>query len=621
MSTHRVLFMPLYKEVVYEGPKTLLDAARESGVYIDSVCGGKGTCGKCRVRVLDGDANPLTDTECEVLQAEERMHGYRLACMTSITGDGTVSIPEAPGISQGIAKAFSNTIGRTNPAVRSYPLDMPAPTDLQTLAIGEIASRLRQQYGLQDLAADDAALRAAPGTPGSDAPGKINAHVWMDREIISVNHGEGRSLGAALDIGTTTVAFYVCDFRTGEAIVTRSLTNPQVRFGADVMSRIAFAARHGQEGVRRMQSELIGAINRAIEEAMQDNGLSVDDIRDMTVVGNTVMHHIFMGITPEHLGLWPFTPSVQGSLDRKARDFGILINPGAYIHILPVEAGFVGADNVGVLISEEPYNHDQMTLIIDIGTNGELVLGNRVSMLSCSCATGPAFEGAQISSGMRAVPGAVAKVKIDPENYEVDYLVIGNEAWKSQTSELPVRPTGICGSGIIDAVAELFRAGLVTHSGRFSRGKDVSRLQRRGDGSREFVLAFGHETSTGKPITITQKDIRQLQLAKAAIYAGCKLMMVRFNISEVDRMKIAGMFGLHVDVQNALEVGLFPYCSPDRISLVGNAAGRGAYLALMNIDKRVEADRIATWVTHVELALEERFQEEFLKALYIPYKN
>jgi uncharacterized 2Fe-2S/4Fe-4S cluster protein (DUF4445 family) len=292
----------------------------------------------------------------------------------------------------------------------------------------------------------------------------------------------------------------------------------------------------------------------------------------------------------------------------------------AYVHALPVEAGFVGADNVGVLLSEEPYNQDELSLIIDLGTNGELVLGNKERLMSCSCATGPAFEGAQISSGMRATAGAIEKIRIDPATCEVDYEVIGKRGWASQHAVGRLKPVGICGSAILDAVAQLFKAGVIERNGAFTKKPNMPGLRKGQTGINEFLFVPAAETGIGRDIVLTQKDIRQIQLAKAAVQAGCKILMNHFKLNSINRIVIAGAFGLHIDKENALTIGLFPYCPPENIIVVGNAAGHGAYLALVNREKREEADRIARTVEHIELAMEEEFQGEFLKALSLPHE-
>jgi uncharacterized 2Fe-2S/4Fe-4S cluster protein (DUF4445 family) len=369
-----------------------------------------------------------------------------------------------------------------------------------------------------------------------------------------------------------------------------------------------------------MREELIHAVNAVIEQMAANDSFSPHQIMDVTVVGNTVMHHIFLGLAPDHMGLWPFQPTVTGSVNVRARDTGLTVNPFSYVHVLPVEAGFVGADNVGVLLSEEPYNKDELSLIIDLGTNGELVLGNKERLMSCSCATGPAFEGAQISSGMRATAGAIEKIRIDPTTDEVDYAVIGKKGWARQYASGKLKPIGICGSAILDAVAQLYKAGVLKQNGAFTKKPNIPGLRAGETGVKEFLFVPGDETRMGRDIVLTQKDIRQIQLAKAALQAGCKILMNHFKLDSINRIVIAGAFGLHIDKENALTIGLFPYCPPENIIVVGNAAGHGAYLALVNRDKREEADRIARTVEHIELALETEFQKEFIEALAFPHK-
>jgi uncharacterized 2Fe-2S/4Fe-4S cluster protein (DUF4445 family) len=358
-------------------------------------------------------------------------------------------------------------------------------------------------------------------------------------------------------------------------------------------------------------------LNHLIKAAVEDAHLSPDDILELTVVGNTVMHHLFLGIDPQYLGVSPFPPALHQSINFKARDLGLRVHPSANVFILPVEAGFVGADNVGVLIAEEPYRRDEMALIIDIGTNGELVSGNKDRLLSSSCATGPALEGAHIKYGMRAAPGAIERVRIDSETLEVDFKVIGEPDWKSKSKS--VRAKGICGSGIIDAIAELYRNGVIEKSGRFKEGLPASRLRISSEGKPEFVIAWEEETSLKKDVTITQQDVRNVQLAKGAIYAGAKLMMKRLGIAKIDRIILAGAFGSYIDPEKAMTLGMFPDCDLKNIHAVGNAAGDGARIALLNRNKRIEAEEIARRVEYVELTIEQDFQKEFIEAMQIPH--
>jgi uncharacterized 2Fe-2S/4Fe-4S cluster protein (DUF4445 family) len=350
--------------------------------------------------------------------------------------------------------------------------------------------------------------------------------------------------------------------------------------------------------------------------------LAREDIEDITLGGNTAMHHILLKLNPEFLGYAPFPPVIHHSLDIKARDLGIRINSSSYLFVLPNEAGFVGADNVGVLIAEAPYQVAENQLIIDIGTNGELVLGNKEKLISSSCATGPALEGAQIAFGMRAAPGAIERIAIDPETKEVDYKVIGRDAWRKYSEPKDMKAKGICGSGILDLLAELYRAGVVAKSGVFNKKalKDHPRYRLNPDTNKpEFVLAWAEESSIDKDIVVTQKDIRQIQLAKGALYAGCKLMVKRLGLEKVDTVKIAGAFGTHVDREKALIMGLFPDCEIEKIQSIGNAAGDGCRAALLNVEKRKEANWCSRNVEYIELTVEENFQQEFMEAMQLPH--
>jgi uncharacterized 2Fe-2S/4Fe-4S cluster protein (DUF4445 family) len=438
----------------------------------------------------------------------------------------------------------------------------------------------------------------------------------MDKEILDIRPGRVDDLyGLAIDVGTTTVAGYLCNLRTGEVISTQSIMNPQIPYGEDVMSRITYTTAH-QEGLEKIHRSIIDGLNQLIKTMMDDCHLHPEDILEISMVGNTAMHHLLLRLDPQYLGIPPFAPTIHQSMDVKARDLGLKVHPSANVHMLPIEAGFVGADNVGVLIAEEPYKQDKMVLIIDIGTNGELVLGNKERLLSSSCATGPALEGAHIKFGMRAAPGTIERVRIDPNTLEVNFKVIGEQHGQSE-SKSP-KANGICGSGMIDAIAELFRSGVIDKGGGFKKNLSSPRL-RKSDGEPEFVIAWKEETSIERDITITQKDVRNVQLAKAALYAGAKLMMKRLGIETLYKIILAGAFGSYIDPEKAMVLGMFPDCDLTNVYAVGNAAGEGARFALLNREKRVEADEIARRVEYVELTLEENFQKEFIDALQIPH--
>ncbi len=631
---YKVIFQPSGRRGEVEEGKTLLDAAQHLGVDIEAVCGGKKVCGKCKVRIEEGyfekdnldskmsNLSPITEDETKHIKPEDGP-GIRLACSAQLHGDVKIFVPERSRAGKQIVrKAAKELTIKLEPAVRKYAIELQKPT-LHDLSVGDserVIAFLEEKYGLKNLSMDYLVIKHLQDILRK-GEWNITASIWMDREIIKVEPGlVESSYGIAVDVGTTTVVGYLCDLATGKVVSTESMMNPQVPYGEDVMSRITYAMTN-QDGLERMQKTIIDGLNELMEKASA--GLAVNgsggagSIVDMTIVFNTAMHHIFLGFNPEYIGRSPFVPAVQRSVDIKARDLGLRINPGSYVHVLPIEAGFVGADNVGVLIAEEPYNQDEKVLIIDIGTNGELLLGNRERVCSTSCATGPAFEGAQIKFGMRAAPGAIEKIKIDPEAKECTYKVIGKEEWAGAHQKFGTK--GLCGSGIIDAVAEMFKAGIIDKSGKFVSGLATPRARTGADGKPEYVIAWADETSIGTDVTVTQGDVRALQLAKGALYAGAKLMMKKMGIEKLDRVVLAGAFGSYIDKEAALTLGMFPDCPIDKVYAVGNAAGDGSRMALLNRGKRTEADERARWVEFVEIAVEPEFEREFMQAMHIPH--
>jgi uncharacterized 2Fe-2S/4Fe-4S cluster protein (DUF4445 family) len=595
-------------------------SGRRGEVGIESVCGGKTSCGKCLIRI-ESDTSPdalsaFTDEERKLIDAEKRADGLRLACAARLHGNAVISIPEHSRTAhQMIRKEPMERKISLNPAVRLFPVTL-SPTSQGCISRDDerLAAALSVRFGLEHLTIDDHILTELPDAI-QKGNGTITAALWMEREILAVFPGEvADTYGIAVDIGSTTVAAYLCNLATGDVIETGSLMNPQVAYGDDVMARITYVMEH-EDGLETLRRAIVESLNELIGTVTANASLSPTDILELTVVGNTAMHHIFLGLDPKPLGVAPFTPAVLNPLDIKARDLGLAAHLAANVHILPIEAGFVGADNVGVLIAEEPYRKDEMTLIIDVGTNGELILGNRERLLSASCATGPALEGAHIRFGMRAAQGAIERILIDPETLDVSYITTGNEQGGSA-----IAARGICGSGIIDGVAELYRAGVIDRSGRFRSDLDTPRI-RQTDGKREFVIAWPEETSLGEAITISQQDVRSVQLAKGALYAGAKLMMKKMGIEKLDRVKLAGAFGSYIDKQKAMILGMFPDCAPECVFAVGNAAGDGARIALLNRNKRQEAEEMARRVEYIELTLEQEFQKEFMAAMYIPHMS
>jgi uncharacterized 2Fe-2S/4Fe-4S cluster protein (DUF4445 family) len=631
---YTVIFQPSGRRGKIKAGKNLLEAARELGVDIESTCGGSQTCGKCKVKIEEGffekfgidsrmsHLSPLTEVERKKLKQEQLEDNYRLACLAVIAGDVLVYVPEeSRGAKQVILETGKERTFNLNPAVRKYYVELPEPTledfrdDFQRLRDG-----LREKYGLSpDLGIDYRVLRELPLVL-REAGWKVTATVWMDREIIKVEPGlSENAYGVAVDVGSTTVAAYLCDLRRGVTVTRKSMMNPQVRYGEDILSRVTYSMMN-EDGLERMHSAIVASINTLIKQMAEEAGITPEDVLEITLVGNTVMHHILCNFDPKFVGRAPFAPVVKHSLDIKARDLGIKITPAGNAHILPIEAGFVGADNMAVLIAEEPYKQDEeIRLVIDIGTNGEVDLGNSRRLLCTSCATGPALEGAQIRFGMRAAPGAIERVRIDPRTYEVRYKVIGIDEWYPQVQKTEAK--GICGSGIIDAIAEMFKAGIIVPSGRINTKLNTPRVRRGEDGKPEFVIAWAEETAIGQDITITQGDVRAVQLAKAALYVGAKYLMEKLGVDRVDRIVLAGAFGSYIDRESAMVIGMIPDCDLERVIAVGNAAGDGAQIALYDRDKREEANRVARWVEFVETAVEPDFQERFAAAMAFPHSR
>ena len=660
----RVVFQPNGRQGNVPVGTNLLEAARQLGVEIESICGGHQTCGKCMVLVEEGDfpkfgmsssgdhLSPPGDRERAYAQRRGFAPGARLSCACSVTGDLVVRVPEESQTRKQVVRKGAGIARRmtVDAAMRLYYVELP-PAHLKDHR-GDwerLAAALVETHDLEDLRIDLTALRELQ--LALDRGGRcVTVTVWDRQEVVRVQPGFLDVVyGISLDIGTTTMAAHLCNLRTGDLLGGASRMNPQVPFGEDLMSRVSYAMLN-EDGVARMQGAVLEAINGMIAELADEAGIQPQDVVELVAVGNTTMHHLLLGINPRELGGTPFSLATHGALNVKARELGIAIAPGGNIFIPPCEAGHVGADNVAVLVAEAPYAQDAMMLIIDVGTNGEILLGNRQGVYSASSPTGPAFEGAQIVHGMRAAEGAIERVRIDPATLDVRYKIIGRDDWVTSAADgsgasradhaaanerqrdrrqrlgdqamtPEVRASGICGSGIIEAVAELFWAGLVAPNGRFVQASHprLRTAQANGTGKAEFVLAWGHETSTGREIVIHADDVRAIQLAKAALYAGTKLLMQRLGLERVERIVLAGGFGSYIDPRHAMALGMIPDCELSRVKAVGNAAGDGARMMLLDRNKRDEATWAARWVQYVETASELSFQEEFVSAINIPH--
>jgi len=598
---HEVLFHPSGKRGQVEERKTVLEAARGLGIGLRSDCGGKGTCGKCRIMIEQGEGGLSSPTEKErrLLGSQLASH-CRLACTAAIQGPLSVMVPRESLADEAIVVAEGEGIPfELSPVVRKYHVAMTAPNaEDPTGDAQRLLNELVEVYHLKGLEIDQPVLQKLPEVL-REAAWDVTVTVWDGKQVLDVEQGYvNDSYGMAVDIGTTTVVGYLMSMRTGQTLAIESMTNPQIAYGADVMTRIVYATKD-DENRRRIRRSIVDGLNAIIQKACAEAGMAPSKVVEMTLVGNTAMHHLFLGLNTESLARAPFVPIMQEPCDLKARDLMLVVNQCANVHILPIEAGFVGADNVGVLIATQPQQYPGLTLVIDIGTNGEIVLGDKdAGLMCCSAAAGPAFEGAHIKCGMMAATGAIAGVRINPGTREVSYRTIGG-----------IRPQGICGSGIIEAVAQMVKCGILSGDGRMNAD---ARCVRSGEDGPEFVLERADKTATGRDIVITQKDIREVQLAKAAIYTGASILMKRLGVEKVDRVILAGAFGSYVDPESAMAIGLFPRCDLENVKAVGNAAGYGARMALLSKAMRMEAARIARTVKYVELTTDPDFESMFI---------
>ncbi len=609
----------------------LLDAARSLGVYVESVCGGRGLCARCQIEVAEGvfdkhaiissaaHLSPAGETEAAWRRRGTLRAARRLSCSTRIEGDLLIDVPSEFAVNRQVVRKRAE-VRRidADPATTLVTISIP-PADLQR-PLGDL-DRLIAAIEHPGLSCDPVLLPdIQPALVAGNRTVTVAVHQDTDRPLITgiwpgVRHG---AFGVAFDIGSTTIAGHLVDLTSGRTIASAGTANPQIRFGEDLMSRISYLMLNPQDRTA-LTDAVRGAIATLVSRLAGQAGLSGADILEAVFVGNPVMHHLFLGIDPRSLGQAPFALALSGALRLAAREIGVALHPGARAYVLPCIAGHVGADAAAVALAEGPQLHDELTLVIDVGTNAEILLGNRTRVLAASSPTGPAFEGAQISGGQRAAPGAIERVRIDTDSLEPRIKVLGVDPWSdepgfAEASEA-VGITGICGSGIIETVAELFLAGIVTAEGLIC-GDAASRSPRVVAAGRTYAYRLW---SGAIEITITQSDIRAIQLAKGALYAGAKLLMDQFGVQHVERIKLAGAFGSYIDPKYAMILGLIPDCPLDRVSAIGNAAGTGARMALLNRGHRAAVEALVRRIEKVETALEPRFQEHFVNAMAIPH--
>ncbi len=638
-----VIFTPSGKRGRVPAGTTVLSAARKLGVDLDSVCGGRGICSKCQVSPGKGrfDKHGVTvapDALTDINAVEERYDrirglkpGRRLGCQAQICSDVVLDVPpESQVHRQVVRKSADARPIIMDPATRLHLVSVPEPDMHEPKGdLERLAEALQGQWGVGDVTAPLPVL-----TKLQDAlrKGQWEVTVALHREteagpqrIVDLWPGfRSEPLwGLAIDLGSTTIAAHLTSLEDGHVKASAGVMNPQIRFGEDLMSRVSYSMMN-EGGAAEMTVAVREAINGLAQELAAEAGIPARDIVETVFVCNPVMHHLLLGIDPVELGQAPFALATSGAVSLPARELDLTaLNPGAQVHVLPCIAGHVGADAAAVALSERPDKSDDLVLIVDVGTNAELLLGDRSRVLACSSPTGPAFEGAQISSGQRAAPGAIEAIRIDPLTKEPRYRVIGCELWSDEDGfEAAIATTGvtgICGSGIIEAVAEMRIAGLVDAKGLIGSAEQAGTERLIAEGRTHAYLIHDGTADGGPRITVTQGDIRAIQLAKSALYAGARLLMDERGVEAVDRVVLAGAFGAHISPMHALVLGMIPDVPVDRVTSAGNAAGTGARIALCSLAARREVETLVRRITKVETAIEPRFQEHFVAANAIPH--
>jgi uncharacterized 2Fe-2S/4Fe-4S cluster protein (DUF4445 family) len=629
-----VVFTPSGRRGRFAKNTTVLEAARELGVDLDSVCGGRGICGRCQIELSEGSfakhgiesrhdhLSSFTRVEADYAREQSLADNRRLGCSSRILGDVVIDIPPDSQVHRQVVRKRAEVHDMdVNPLVRLCFIEVAEPNMHDPSGdVRRVREAIEFEWGLTDLAIDLTVVEELQ-TILRLGKWKVTVAVYDGHDIIAIWPGfKDRVLGLAVDVGSTTIAAHLCDLASGDVLASSGMMNPQIRFGEDLMSRVSYVMMH-PDGVVQMTDAVRSAICTLVDEVCLEAQVDALDILDSTFVGNPVMHHLLLGLSPVELGVAPFALATDESVRLQASELDLSFHPGARAYTLPCIAGHVGADAAAMVLSEAPYLRDEVTLLVDIGTNAEIILGNRARLLAASSPTGPAFEGAQISCGQRAAPGAIERVRINPETLESRFKVIGSEMWSDEigfeTSIANIGVTGICGSGIIEVVAEMFLVGLVQANGVID-GQLASRSSRVVADARTwaYVLHRGDQE-----IRVTQNDIRAIQLAKAALYAGIQLLMEHLGVSAVDRIRLAGAFGAHIDVKYAMVLGLIPDCTLEHVTAAGNAAGTGARIALLDRNARQEIEREVRRIEKIETAIEPRFQEHFVAAMEIPHEN
>ncbi len=638
MTDHLVLFMPSGKRGRFAAGTQLLDAARQLGVYVESVCGGRATCGRCQIEVQEGvfAKHGVTSSLINISprgpkeERYDRVRGLperrRLSCSATVEGDLVIDVPQDTVVNaQVVRKESDGRVIERNPAIRMCYVEVDEPDMHKPLGdLDRLLVKLEADWKISKPVVD-AHLLPLVQSVLRKGDWKVTVAVHHDAaderpHVVALYPGlKNEAYGIACDIGSTTIAMHLSSLLSGRTLASAGTSNPQIRFGEDLMSRVSYVMMN-PDGRQAMTDAVREAVNGLVDRVVGEGQIVRSDILDAVFVGNPIMHHLFLGIDPTELGGAPFALAVSGAVSLKASEIAIPLNAGARVYMLPCIAGHVGADAAAATLTEGPHRQDEMMLLVDVGTNAEIVLGNRDRTVAASSPTGPAFEGAEISCGQRAAPGAIERVRIDPVTLEPRYRIIGVEPWSDEEgfteASATVGVTGVCGSGIIEVIAEMYLAGIISEDGVIN-GAFAARSPRIVGNGRTFSYVL----KEGEPrLTITQTDVRAIQLAKAALYAGIKLLMDKQGVDHVDCIGLAGAFGSFIDPKYALVLGLVPDCDLDRVKAVGNAAGTGARMALLNRDHRREIEDTVTRIEKIETALEKKFQDHFVHAMALPNK-
>jgi uncharacterized 2Fe-2S/4Fe-4S cluster protein (DUF4445 family) len=639
-----IVFTPSGKRGRFPAGTPVLTAARQLGVDIDSVCGGRAICGRCQINIgegefakhgissTDGHATPFNEVEARYKRIKGLADDRRLSCQTKIQGDLVIDVPPESQVHKQVVRKEADTRAiELDPATKLFFIEVEEPdmhkpsSDLE-----RVYDALKSQWGIANISCDLSIIVALQKILRK-GEWKITCAVFSrpqggGNRLVSIWPGFHEHIyGIAVDVGSTTIAAHLTDLSTGEVKASAGLMNPQIRFGEDLMSRVSYVMMN-PGGEAEMTTAIRAALQQLAEEVASQASVSLNDILEMVLVGNPVMHHLFLGIDPTELGGAPFALATGLPLTFPAREMDLKLNAGASVYVLPCIAGHVGADAAGVVLSEAPHESDEYMLCVDVGTNAEIVLGTRQRLLACSSPTGPAFEGAQISCGQRAAPGAIERIRINPETLEPRYKVIGSDLWSDEAgfeeAVAQTGVTGICGSGIIEAIAEMYLAGIINQDGLVD-GALAGRSPRVESHKRTFnyVIRKPADQSNQPLIRVTQNDVRAIQMAKAALYAGVQLLMDKLEITHVDKIRLAGAFGSHIDMKYAMVLGLIPDCDLSKVQSAGNAAGTGARIALLNKAARDEIEAVVRRIEKIETAVEPKFQQHFVEAMAMPHKT